>query len=109
MKVNIWLGALRAGCISASVSRPAPGQLRRSIERVSRSSAFEYGKARMFGCLGWGLCASAAGMLFNVNPAMVFWMGSGAALVLMGLLFIARPRVNPTAQVMNALARTSRR
>jgi len=42
-------------------------------------------------------------MLFNVNPAMVFWMGSGAAVVLMVLLLIARPRANPTAQVMNAL------
>lgn len=42
-------------------------------------------------------------MLFNVNPAIVFWMGSSAALVLMGLLLFARPRANQTAQVMNAL------
>jgi len=75
---------------------------------VSRNSYFEYGKARMFGCLGWGLCASTAGVLFNVNPAFVFWMGSGAAVILMVLLLVARPQANQTAQVMDSLGANQR-
>lgn len=75
---------------------------------MSRNSYFEYGKARMFGCLGWGLCASTAGVLFNVNPAFVFWMGSGAAVILMVLLLVARPQANQTAQVMDSLGANQR-
>ena len=37
----------------------------------------------MFGCLGWGLCASTGGILFGIDPSYVFWMGSAAALLLM--------------------------
>lgn len=63
----------------------------------------------MFGCLGWGLCASTGGILFGIDPSYVFWMGSAAALLLMLLLVVAKPKPNQTAQVMNAPARISRR
>jgi OHS family lactose permease-like MFS transporter len=68
---------------------------------VSRNSFFEYGKARMFGCLGWGLCASTGGILFGIDPSYVFWMGSGRAAVDVAGGREAKP--NQTAQVMNAL------
>lgn len=103
LKSNIWLGALTGGLYIGFVFSAGSGAIEAYIERVSRTTAFEYGKARMFGCLGWGLCASTAGMLFSINPEWVFWMGSVAALLLMGLLLIARPGQNPNAQVMNAL------
>lgn len=103
LKSNIWLGALTGGLYIGFVFSAGSGAIEAYIERVSRTTAFEYGKARMFGCLGWGLCASTAGMLFSINPEWVFWMGSVAALLLMGLLLIARPEQNPNAQVMNAL------
>ena len=103
LKVNIWLGALSGGLYIGFVFSSGSAAIEAYIERVSRNSAFEYGKARMFGCLGWGLCASTAGILFNVNPALVFWMGSGAALLMMVLLILARPKPNQTAQVMGAL------
>jgi len=103
LKVNIWLGALSGGLYIGFVFSSGSAAIEAYIERVSRNSAFEYGKARMFGCLGWGLCASTAGILFNVNPALVFWMGSCAALLMMVLLMLARPKPNQTAQVMGAL------
>ena len=103
LKVNIWLGALSGGLYIGFVFSSGSAAIEAYIERVSRNSAFEYGKARMFGCLGWGLCASTAGILFNVNPALVFWMGSGAALLMMVLLILARPKPNQTAQMMGAL------
>ncbi len=73
------------------------------IERVSRNSGFEYGKARTFGCLGWALCATTAGMLFSINPEWVFWMGSAAALLLVVLVAIAKPQASQSAQVMDSL------
>jgi len=103
LKTNIWLGALSGGIYIGFVFSAGSGAIEAYVERVSRNSHFEYGKARMFGCLGWGLCASTAGMLFSFNPEWVFWMGSAAALMLMLLLLIARPQQNQTAQVMNAL------
>ncbi|MFS2221189.1 MFS transporter [Pantoea sp. B65] len=103
LKSSIWVGALSGGIYIGFVFSAGSAAIEAYIERVSRNTAFEYGKARMFGCLGWGLCASTAGMLFNVNPAFVFWMGSGAALIMMVLLLVARPQSNQTAQVLDAL------
>ena len=90
LKFNIWAGALAGGLYIGFVFSAGSGAIEAYVERVSRNSHFEYGKARMFGCLGWGLCASTAGILFSVNPAVVFWMGSAAAVVLMVLLALAK-------------------
>ena len=103
LKASIWLGALSGGIYIGFVFSAGSGAIEAYIERVSRNSFFEYGKARMFGCLGWGLCASTGGILFGIDPSYVFWMGSAAALLLMLLLVVAKPRPNQTAQVMNAL------
>ena len=86
LKTSIWLGALSGGLYIGFVFSAGSGAIEAYIERVSRNSFFEYGKARMFGCLGWGLCASTGGILFGIDPSYVFWMGSGAALLLMLLL-----------------------
>ena len=90
LKFNIWAGALAGGLYIGFVFSAGSGAIEAYVEKVSRHSHFEYGKARMFGCLGWGLCALRAGILFSVNPAFVFWMGSAAAVVLMVLLALAK-------------------
>lgn len=90
LKFNIWAGALAGGLYIGFVFSAGSGAIEAYVEKVSRHSHFEYGKARMFGCLGWGLCASTAGILFSVNPAFVFWMGSAAAVILMVLLALAK-------------------
>lgn len=107
LRLNIWAGALTGGVFIGFVFSAGAGAIEAYIERVSRSSGFEYGKARMFGCLGWALCATMAGMLFNVDPSLVFWMGSGGALLLLLLLYLARPSTSQTAMVMNALGANS--
>lgn len=107
LHLNIWAGALTGGVFIGFVFSAGAGAIEAYIERVSRSSGFEYGKARMFGCLGWALCATMAGILFNVDPSLVFWMGSGGALLLLLLLYLARPSTSQTAMVMNALGANS--
>lgn len=103
LKTNIWLGALSGGAYIGFVFSAGAGAMEAYVERVSRNSGFEYGKARTFGCLGWGLCATTAGMLFSINPEWVFWMGSAAAVILTLLVAIAKPQANQTAQVMESL------
>lgn len=107
LHLNIWAGALTGGVFIGFVFSAGAGAIEAYIERVSRSSGFEYGKARMFGCLGWALCATMAGILFNVDPSLVFWMGSGGALLLLLLLYLVRPSTSQTAMVMNALGANS--
>ena len=71
LRFNIWAGALTGGVFIGFVFSAGAGAIEAYIERVSRSRGFEYGKARMFGCLGWALCATMAGMLFNVDPGFL--------------------------------------
>ncbi|MGK9173647.1 MFS transporter [Yokenella regensburgei] len=99
LKFNIWAGALAGGLYIGFVFSAGSGAIEAYVEKVSRHSHFEYGKARMFGCLGWGLCASTAGILFSINPAFVFWMGSAAAVVLMVLLALAKVQSQETLTV----------
>ncbi len=103
LKTNIWLGALSGGAYIGFAFSAGAGAMEAYIERVSRNSGFEYGKARTFGCLGWALCATTAGMLFSINPEWVFWMGSAAALLLVVLVAIAKPQASQSAQVLHAL------
>lgn len=103
LKHNIMLGAAAGGIYIGVVFSAGCGAVEAYVEKVSRQSLFEYGKARMFGCLGWGICATSAGLLFNIDPTLVFWMGSLAALLMMGLLALAKPQPNHTAQVIEAL------
>lgn len=53
LKVNIILGALLGGVYIGFVFNSGAGAIEAYVERISRQSAFEYGKARMFGCFGW--------------------------------------------------------
>lgn len=103
LQYNIFMGALLGGIYIGFVFQAGCGAIEAYVERVSRQHNFEYGKARMFGCIGWGLCATCSGLLFNIDPTLVFWMGSIAALAMMTLLLIAKPQQNQTAQVLDQL------
>ncbi|MFM2481697.1 MFS transporter [Celerinatantimonas sp. YJH-8] len=103
LKFNVILGAIVGGLYIGFVFSAGAGAIEAYVERVSRQSFFEYGKARMFGCIGWGLCAASAGILFNVKPELVFWMGSIAACIIVVLMLMAKPGVNPTAKVIDSL------
>ena len=103
LKFNILLGALLGGLYIGFSFSAGAGAIEAYVERVSRHSAFEYGKARMFGCFGWGICASTAGILFSVDPDIVFWMGSGAAVLLVVLLLLAKTETRQSSTVIDAL------
>lgn len=103
LKSNIWLGAIAGGVYMGFVFSGGAGASEAYVERVSRQSNFEYGRARMFGMIGWGICASIAGLLYSKDPDSVFWLGSAGAVVLLVLVALAKPEQNSTASVVAQL------
>lgn len=103
LKINILLGSLVGGIYLGLIYNAGAPAIEAYIEKVSRRSEFEFGRARMFGCIGWALCASIAGIMFTINNQFVFWLGSGCAVILAILLFCAKPEVPATAKIANQL------
>lgn len=103
LKFNIFSGAIVGGCYLGFVFTGGSHAIEAYIEKVSRHSNFEYGRTRMFGCIGWAVCTSVVGVLYTINNELIFWMASGCALILAVLLFFSRPDQHSTAYVVDRL------
>ena len=90
LQINILLGAVAGGLYVGATFFAGIGALESYTERVSRILGFEFGKARMWGSLGWATATFFAGFLFNINPNLNFWMASSAAVVFLLLLACLR-------------------
>ncbi len=66
------------------------GVLETYIERVSRTIGFEFGKARMWGSLGWALATLFAGALLNLNPEYNFWLSSVCGIVFFTIICLVK-------------------
>ena len=80
LQYNILVGSIVGGIYLGFCFNAGAPAVEAFIEKVSRRSNFEFGRARMFGCVGWALCASIVGIMFTINNQFVFWLGSGCAL-----------------------------
>lgn len=76
-----WLGAIIGGVYSAIAFGAGVGALETYIERLGRNGGFEFGRARMFGSLGWALATFCAGFIFNIAPIGNFILASVAAVI----------------------------
>ncbi len=66
----------------------AVGLLEAFSERMSRTYGFEYGQARGWGSLGYGIAALFTGFIFTINPQINFFVGSAlGALCLLVQIF----------------------
>lgn len=99
LKYNIVLGSIVGGIYLGFINNGGAPAIEAYIEKVSRRSQFEFGRARLFGCLGWALCASIVGIMFTINNQFVFWLGSGCAVILAILLLLAKPEASSSALV----------
>lgn len=97
LKYNIVLGSIVGGIYLGFINNGGAPAIEAYIEKVSRRSQFEFGRARLFGCLGWALCASIVGIMFTINNQFVFWLGSACAVILAILLLLAKPEVSSSA------------
>ncbi len=83
---SLPLGALVGGLFIGATFFAGIGALESYTERVSRISGFEFGRARMWGSLGWASATFLAGFIFNIDPNINFWLASAAAVVFLLLL-----------------------
>lgn len=90
LKYNILLGALVGGLYVGTTFFAGIGALESYIERVSRIAGFEFGKARMWGSLGWASATFFAGMLLNINADINFWLASASAVFFLVLLYLVK-------------------
>ena len=62
------VGAIVGALYSALTFGAAVGTLEAYIERLGRKHDVEFGKARLWGSLGWACASFVAGVIFNINP-----------------------------------------
>ena len=72
LKTNLWLGVIAGGAYMGFVFQAGAPASEAYIERISRLDGFEYGRTRLFGMLGWAICASIAGNLYSSQPKCGF-------------------------------------
>lgn len=86
LKINLLLGSIFGGVFIGLTFNGGIGVLESYTERVARQSQFEFGRARMWGSLGWAAATFFAGLLFNINPIFNFGLASCAGVVFFILL-----------------------
>ena len=76
MRTNMMAAAM-IGSIELSAGFMAGCSLIEAVtERYSRKFNFEYGQSRAWGSFGYAIVALVAGIVFNINPMINFWLGS---------------------------------
>ncbi|XPF94422.1 MFS transporter [Colwellia sp. RE-S-Sl-9] len=78
---NFYLGAILGAIFFSAAFSAGVGAVETYVERVSRAADFEYGRARMWGSLGWATATFFAGYLFNLDPSYNFILASISACI----------------------------
>lgn len=90
LKSHIYLGIILGAIYLSCIFHAGVGAIEAFVEKVSRNTGFEYGRARLFGCFGSATCATVAGILYSLDPQWVFWFGSLFAIFLSFVLAAAK-------------------
>lgn len=97
LHTHFYLAAILGGGVFSCAFLAGVGTLESYIDKQSRSTNFEFGKARMWGSLGWAMASYFAGLSFNLSPSLNYWLSSIAAVALVGLLvFVKVAKNKPT-------------
>jgi oligosaccharide:H+ symporter len=74
------------------------------IDKVSRASGFEFGRARMFGGIGAAIGTFAAGKLYGIDQNMIFWLASGAGVCLLVIVWKMQISAHPQQGLLSGKA-----
>ncbi|KRK80983.1 MFS transporter [Companilactobacillus nodensis] len=94
LKYNVLLGSVVGGLFLGIGYLASCGAIESYVEKISRKYDFEYGRARMWGSLGWAAATFFAGQLFNINPNYNFWIASVAAIVMFLIMLSLKVEVS---------------
>ncbi len=86
LKWNVVIGSFIGGLFIGMTFHAGIGVLESYTERVSRLRDFEYGKARMWGSLGWAAATFFAGRNININPNYNFIMATISGVIFLIIL-----------------------
>lgn len=95
---NFYLGAVFGAIYLGAGFVAGAGFLESYTEKVSRKYDFEFGKARMWGSLGYAVAAFGAGTLLSINPHINFWLASVAGIVFFILNIFFKVEVSATEE-----------
>lgn len=87
LNTYFYLAAFLGGLVFAIAFLAGIGVLETYIERAGRAVGFEFGKARMWGSLGWALATFFSGSLLNLNPNYNFWFSSVCGVIFLLIIF----------------------
>lgn len=90
LKTNLYLGAAVGGLYLGVTFYAGSYAIESYVDRIGRLHGFEYSRVRLWGSLGFASAALFSGDLFNINPAINFFLASGAGLLMLLLLLVWR-------------------
>jgi OHS family lactose permease-like MFS transporter len=92
---SLLFGAFVGGFYCSVAFFAGVGAVETYIERVGRTTGFEFGKARMWGSVGWAIATFFTGQIFNVSVSLNFILASACALIFLTCLSLVK--INPGA------------
>lgn len=98
LKHSLYLGAVIGGFYCSTAFFAGVGAVETYIERVGRTTGFEFGKARMWGSVGWAIATFFTGQIFNVSPSLNFVLASLCALIFLSCLYFVKVSENTTKE-----------
>ncbi len=87
---SIYIGAVVGGFFCSLTFFAGVGAVETYIERVGRTTGFEFGKARMWGSVGWAIATFFTGQIFNISASLNFVLASCCALIFLSCLFFVK-------------------
>lgn len=98
LQANILLGAAAGAVYLGAAFFAGVGAIETYVERVGRVSNYEFGKARMWGSLGWAFATFFAGTFININPNINFWLASLSAILAAIMIMLVKFDHNTSSQ-----------
>lgn len=87
---SFLIGAIVGGLYFGISFSAGVGAVETYIERIGRTTGFEFGKVRMWGSVGWAVATFFAGQIFNTSPTLNFILASACAcLFIISLLMVS--------------------
>jgi OHS family lactose permease-like MFS transporter len=111
LQTQLVLGACLGGLYLGITFLAGSYAIESYVDRVGRKYGFEYGRARLWGSLGFACAAFFSGHLYNINPALNYVLASVAGVCLIPVLLAARveaseveEKESQSVKVMDSLA-----
>jgi MFS transporter, OHS family, lactose permease len=106
LTTSLVVGALLGGLYLGITFLAGSYAIESFVDRVGRKYGFEYGRARLWGSLGFASAAFVSGHLYNLNPAYNYGLASLAGVLLVPILIASRIEPSRDEQLSSANLKT---